>query len=240
MKIASWINTTREEVEARRHHVWLGISLGNRYFTAAHVGGYVGWALVHTKGRVLIVIGDALQAINIEILDSRTPHHALKRAMKLGDARHAEISALVATLPAADQARVRVAHFAEVTAAETYRRNLEAIGEAYRGHAGFRAHVQAMVRAGRPDHADKIAHLPEDKLDRLAEYILKELPLYVDGVEVGDGAGGETEPFTLSLYPARTQLDELVTGLHGGTLFPEIGARLRLDNPIAMLEAYAD
>lgn len=234
MRIASWINTTREEVEARRHHVWLGISLGNRYFTAAHVGDYVGWALAHTKERVLVVIGDALQAINIEILDSRTPHHAQKRAMKLGDERHTEISALVATLPAADQARVRVVHFTEVTAAETYRRNLAAIEEAYRGHAGFRAHVQAMVRAGRPDHADKIAHLPEDKLDRLAEYILKELPLYVDGVEA-DG-----EAFTLSLYPARTQLDNLVTGLHGGTLFPEIGARLRLDNPIAMLEAYVD
>ena len=236
MRIASWINTTREEVEARRHHVWLGISLGNRYFSAAHVGGYVGWALAHTRERVLIVIGDALQAINIEILDSRTPHHALKRAMKLGDARHAEVSALVATLPDADRRRVRVAHFAEVAEAETYRQNLAAVEEAYRGHSGFRAHVQAMVRAGRPDHADKIARLSEDKLDRLAEYILKELPLYVDGVE----AQGEPEVFTLSLYPARTALEELVTGLHGGTLFPEIGARLRLDNPIAMLEAYVE
>lgn len=236
MRIANWINTTREEVEARRHHVWLGISLGNRYFSAEHVGGYIAWALAHTKERVLVVIGDALQAINIEILDSRTPHHAMKRALKLGNERHAEISALVAGLPEAERARVRVAHFEEVTLAPTYRQNLAAIEEAYRGHAGFRAHVQEMVLAGRPDHADKISRLPGDKLDRLAEYILHELPLYVDGAE----ADGEREAFTLSLYPARTRIDDLVAGLHGGTLFPEIAARLRLDNPIAMLEAYVD
>jgi cyclo(L-tyrosyl-L-tyrosyl) synthase len=236
MRIAGWINTTREEVEARRHHVWLGISLGNRYFSPEHVGGYIRWALAHTKERVLVVIGDALQAINIEILDSRTPHHAMKRAMTLGDRRHAEVSGLVAALPEAERARVRVAHFAEVTGAPAYRQNLAAIEEAYRGHAGFRAHVQAMVRAGRPDHADKIARLPEERLDRLAEYILHELPLYVDGAE----AEGEAEAFTLSLYPAHTAIDDLVTGLHDGTLFPDLAARLRLDRPIAMLEAYVD
>lgn len=83
MRIANYLNIAPQEVELRRQDVWPGISLGNRYFAADHFEKKIRWAQAYTKERVLVVIGDSLQALNIEVLDSRTPHHASRRARSL-------------------------------------------------------------------------------------------------------------------------------------------------------------
>lgn len=236
MRIETYLNTTREDVEQRAHNIWLGISLGNKYFTAGHMERYIAWALTHTKERVLIVIGDAIQAVNIEVLDGRTPHHALKRARKLGDERHAMISAVIATLPPEQQTQVRLVRFDEVTEAAAYQRNLQVVEEAYARHPAFREEIRSIVRNGRRDRSEKIDHLPDERLDRLADYILDELPLYTNGVQVN----GEAAVHTLTLYPAMTMLEGLCAGLQQGTRFPEVAAQLDLSNRTGILEAYVE
>lgn len=236
MKIEKYLNITQEELERRGHNIWLGISLGNKYFTAEHIEKYITWALAHTKERVLIVIGDTIHAANIEVLDGRTPRHAMRRALKLGNDRHAEISAVIATLPPERQALVRLARFDEVTEAGHYRHNLQVVDEAYERNPSFRETIRTIVRTGRKDRTEKIAHLADEKLDRLADYILDELPLYANGVQ----ANGEETTYTLTLYPALTMLDELCAGLQQGTRFPEVAARLDLANRIAILDAYVE
>src|SRR3990167_1960275 len=232
MRIEKYLNTTPEEVGSRRHDIWLGISLWNKYFTAEHMERYITWALAHTKERVLIVIGDAIQAVNIEVLDSRTPHHALKRARKLGDEQHAVISAVIAALPPAQQELVRLVRFEEVTGAQPYRHNLQVVEEAYEKNPAFREAIRTIIRNGRKDRTEKIAHLTEEKLDRLADYILDELPLYANGAQ----ANGAATVHTLTLYPSLTMLDELCTGLWQGTCFPEVAAQLDLSNRTAILD----
>ena len=69
MKIVTYLNTTKEEVESNKYNIWFGISLGNRYFSKENLKEYIPWLVRHTKDHVLVVIGDSIHAINIEVLD---------------------------------------------------------------------------------------------------------------------------------------------------------------------------
>jgi len=64
MRIAAYLNTTKEEVIGKRFNIVLGLSLGNRYFTTEHIRSYLLWAIEKTKNKVAIIIPDKIQAIN--------------------------------------------------------------------------------------------------------------------------------------------------------------------------------
>ena len=83
MRIEQYVNTTKDEVESKKHNIWIGVSLGNKYFTKENIRKYIEWALQHTKDSVLVLIGDDIYAINIEVLAGRSKAGALKRRYRL-------------------------------------------------------------------------------------------------------------------------------------------------------------
>jgi hypothetical protein len=124
----------------------------------------------------------------------------------------------------------------DITDANHYRHNLNIINTAYRNNPAFREFIRNIVKDGRKDRAERLARLTDAELDRLAEYVLNEIPHFVNGVQ---GYGDETV-YTLIPYPGLTQLDDLFVGLQNKTLFPEIAEQLNLTNKIAIVEAYTE
>lgn len=49
MRIEKYLNTTQAEVEGNQFNVFLGLSLGNRYWTSEHIWAFLLWALKHSK-----------------------------------------------------------------------------------------------------------------------------------------------------------------------------------------------
>lgn len=236
MEITTYLNTSKEEVENKTHNIWIGISLGNRYFTKEHITEYIKWAIENTKEKVLVVICDALHAINIEVLDKRTPEVSFQRAIKIGDQKYAEAQSIIDDLPGVYKNKINLVRWKDILGSENYKNNLGVIIDEFKQNSEFHDYIIDIVKQGRPDRAETISKLSAERLDRLAEYILNELPHFINGVQgYGDGT-----IYTLLPYPGINKLDELCIGLSNKNMFTELANKLNLTNKIAILEAYAE
>lgn len=236
MRIEKYLNTDANEVSRNTFNIWLGISLGNKYFTQSHIKAYIQWALQYTKERVLVVIGDALHAPNLEVLDNKTPEAALRKVLKVGDQKFAEVSEILSELPNDQRGRVNVVRWKDILDTNTYQQNLAIINAEYQSNSNFREYIRKIVKNGRQDRAERLNRLTEQELDRLCDYVLSEIPHFVNGVQ----GYGDNIVYTLLPYPGLNKLDELFVALHNKTLFPEVSKKLNITNKIAILEAYVE
>ncbi len=236
MRIATYLNTTPDEVQKKSHNIWLGISLGNKYFTKENIAEYIKWAMNNTKNEVLVVIADALHAVNLEVLDKRSPEHALRKAMKIGDDKDREIREIIATLQPNDRNKVRLVRWDDVTQNEIYKYNLKAIKDEFVSDKEFHDFMTNIVVDGRNDRTASISKMSREELDRLSDYVLYELPLFVNGVHIQ----GSDLVYTLLPYPGLNKLDDLSIGLSNRTMFPHLAEKLHLSNHIGIVEAYTD
>lgn len=95
-----------EEIQAKRFNIYVGVSLGNKWFTKDHIKESILWALKHTKEKVGVLIADKLHAINYEVLNDEKPGKATKRALKQGDKFVAMINEILSELPNDVQTRL--------------------------------------------------------------------------------------------------------------------------------------
>jgi hypothetical protein len=70
MRITDCRNTTKSAVLEKQHNIWLGISLGNKYFNQAHLVDYITSLVDLSKNSLLIAIADWPQAINYQVFDA--------------------------------------------------------------------------------------------------------------------------------------------------------------------------
>lgn len=78
--------------------------------------------------------------------------------------------------------------------------------------------------------------MTSEELDRLSDYVLYELPHFVDGVQ---GYGDELI-YTAIPYPGLNKLDELSVGLSNKTMFPTLAEKLNVSHKIGIIEAYVE
>ena len=68
MRFGEMIQTTQEEIFSKKWNIYLGISIQNKYFTEEHIKLFADWATEYTKHQFAIVLVDAIQYINNEVL----------------------------------------------------------------------------------------------------------------------------------------------------------------------------
>ena len=236
MRIETYLNTTEKEVQNKTFNVWVGVSLGNKYFTKPSIATYIGWALQFTRKNVLVVIADDIQAINFEVFDGKSKDVALKKARKIADKKYQEIEEIIHSLPKKEQTKIRMVRWADVTNYEQHTLRERVIFNAFSKNTSFHDYIIDIIKEARPD---RVNELSVEKLDKAAEYVLREIPLFINGVEY-QNKQGDWETYELNIYPGLSKSDELFIGLQNGTLFPEIAKQLKITNKIAILEAYVD
>ena len=236
MNIKTYINTTREEVDAKKYNIWIGVSLGNKYFDKENIREYLKWAIEHTKDGVLILVADAIHAINLEVLDGRSPGSAKRRVEKLGAEKLKEIEEVIKSLPTEAQKKIIAARWNEATSTGRFKNNLRAVEEYYKSNKEFRDFIVQSIKEARPDRKEKIDGLSGENMDRLAQYVLSEIPLGAGGVQVEERG----DVYNLVIYPGLSMLDKLFTGLNNKEIFPDLVEKLDITNKIAILEAYID
>jgi len=234
MKIEKYLNTTKERVDNREHNIWIGISLGNKYFTKENIRGYINWALDKTKDDVLVVIFDKLHGINLEVLDSRSKLGALRRAYRLGDTKLKEIEEIIDELPKEKVEKVIVVSIREVNHSKYHDYRLEVVFNEFRHNKEFYDYICSIVKEVRKDRT-----LTVEKMESLAEYVLHEIPHFINGMKYKP-EGEDWKTYDLIPYPGLTKLDELFIGLQNKTIFPELAKRLKITDNIAIIEAYVD
>jgi len=195
MKIEEYLGTTKEEVESRKYNIWIGISLRNKYFTKENIEKYILWALNYTKDDVLIVIADRIEAINIEVLDKYNKLRAFKVALRKGDEKEKEIEMIISKLPEEKRKMIKIIRWREINNTKYHDYRIEVLFEEFKKKGAFYNKIIEMAKnhwskGGRTLTENRLEKL----LEKLSEYLLYEIPLFLNGAKYGGlpEKGGKT------------------------------------------------
>src|SRR3989344_60771 len=229
MKIVKCLGATKEEVESGKFDIWVGISLGNKYFTKENVKKYILWALENTKEDVLVLIGDRLYAIKLEALDKYREQRALKVASRLGDKIEKDVKEIISELPLEKRALVKTARFSEIIKTKYYNYRLDLLLDYYQKNKEFREFIANIVKSvyRKGPHT-----LNEERIDKLAEYVLREIPVYLNGAYASD----KEKYYRCTIYPGLGLIDDLIIGIYEKKLFFGLAEKLKIRNQICILE----
>ncbi len=231
MKISQCINATRDDINNKKFNYWIGISLGNKYFSKENIQKNIEWALLNTKESVLIVIADWIYSINVQALDMRNEQSALRKAMRLGDTKLAEVTEIIDKLSSEQAAKVKVARWKDIESSEIHQSRVKILFEEFRRKGIFYSKIVDAVNESFKDSSKKLG---VSNIEKLSEYVLHEIPVFIDGIHLF----GST--YDAVLYPKIGLIDLLVKDLQDGLVFPKITKRLDIKSPAAIIEAYAD
>lgn len=231
MEIRTYFHATETEVVAKKFNIYIGISLGNHFFSKKRLQAYILWALEHTRESVLIVIADSNHAVNIEVMKGCSPEAALARALQQGMQCEEMVRSIVSGLPTVTQGKIQIIHWDEVRKSVYHQKHILEILNAFQTDPNFH---NAIIRIVQENLGEKVALFGQVELEKLARYVLDELPVLVNGIEYHGVVYG------LLLYPGLSSLDDLIVGLHDKTVFHSLAGSLNATNEIAVVEAYVE
>jgi len=235
MKIKNYLNTTQKEVNSKKFSIWIGISLGNKFFTKENIREYILWALEKTKDDILVVIGDNLHSINLEILDGYNKVSALRKAIEIGDKKEKEINEIILELPPDKAKLIKIVRFAHVTSSKYHALRLEILRNEFKSNSNFNSMIIDTIKENKKVQEKQLSNT---ELDKLAEYIIQEIPVYLNGAKYGGRPehGGKT--YLLQIYPGIGLIDLILMKLQDGSFSQELTSKLRITDKIAIINGY--
>jgi tRNA-dependent cyclodipeptide synthase len=229
MRIGKCLNIAKAEIKERRFNIFIGISLGNKYFTREHIRNYLLWGLENTRERVAILIPDKIHGINYEVKSGYSFERASAIARRKGDEMEKMVVEIMGELEI-PPCKVQILRWEQIEN-ESYLQMLRIFREAFLGDAEFRTVVTGIVK--------EIPNIKSLKLDdvqygRLSQYVINELPVLIGGIKK-DGINYELLP-----YPGFSDIDYLALDLQEGKSFPKITKQLDIRGKSKLVEAYVE
>ncbi|MFC1756576.1 tRNA-dependent cyclodipeptide synthase [Patescibacteria group bacterium] len=228
MIIKSFLNCTEQDIKSKKFNIFVGISLGNKYFSKENIRAYLRWALENTKDDVLVLIADTVHAINYEVFDGYSSERALQVTLRKGMEIEKSIEEIVRSLPKEKQSFIKIGRWDDVKKSQYYKDKIKIFLNEFKQNNQFHDFIIKIVQENLGSRASGLAL---SKLEKLSSYVLDELPIILNGVEF------EGKIYDLHPYPEFSCLDDLLMGLQNGTLFPELSKILEIKNKVAEVEA---
>jgi len=213
----------REEIISKKHNIYLGISLGNKWFTKENMREYLHWAIKYTKKRVAFLVADTLHAINYEVRNNEKPAKARKRALKKGDEMISEIKELIQELPPKKQKLIDIVRWDFIDGSEEHTKIKGILYSEFKHDKEFKEKILEIVRmAVKCEKKD----FTDYQLVSLARYILEELP------ELFNGFTYNNTYYDLYIYPDDSLLTQFTEQLQQKQIFPELHRKIKIKNNI--------
>jgi len=231
MKIKTYLNCNEQEIKSKKFNIFVGISLGNKYFTKENVKKYILWALENTKDDVLVLIADKNHAINYEVLNNYTPKRALQVALRKGIETEESVKKIVRGLPKEKHHLIKICKWEDARKSYYYQDKIKILLNEFKKNSKFHDFIIKIIQENLGNRA---SNLNVEQLDKIALYVLDELPIILNGVEF------EGKIYDLHPYPGLSSLDDLFMNLQNGKMFPKLAKMLEIKNKIAEVEAYIE
>jgi len=231
MIIKSYLNCTEQDIKSKKFNIFIGISLGNKYFSKDNIKKYILWALENTKEDVLILIADTNHAINYEVFNDYNPERALQVALRKGDETKESIKKIIHSLPKEKHSIIKICRWDDARKSKYYKEKIKIFLNEFKRDRKFHDFI---INAVQENLGSKVKILDLKSLEKLSLYVLDELPILLNGVEYGG------KIYNLHPYPGFSCLDMLLMGLQEGKLFPKLSEKLEIKNKIAEVEAYVE
>lgn len=170
---------TKEEVLSKKFNIYIGVSLGNRWFqNKQNLKEYIQWGLTHTKERLGIEIADTLHAINLQYKDGFSTEAARRKALKEGDKIIEMLREILSELPKEDVKKIDIIRWDEITDNKEYKKEVSILNKFFNEYKAFKEEIKSIVKdfAKRSDR-----NWTDERIDNLCLYILNELPECLSG-----------------------------------------------------------
>ncbi|MCX6716330.1 MAG: tRNA-dependent cyclodipeptide synthase [Candidatus Taylorbacteria bacterium] len=229
MQINKYFNCNQSEIDAKKFNIYLGISLGNKFFSKENLKKYLDWAFDYTKERILFVIADTNHAKNYEVFNDYSPEKALRHALRDGDKVVSIINEIIADIPKDKRDIISIVRWADLQNLPYYKRMGRVVFDEFKTNQAFQDFVLNVVKENLKDRASELSI---DQKKKLAEYVLDEIPVMVNGIEFNNYL------YNLYPYPGAGSYDDLLMGLQNKTMFIELANKLVINNRTAEIEAF--
>lgn len=231
MRIGQYINVNNGDIKNKKFNYWIGISLGNKYFSKDNIQKYIEWAIQHTKDSILIVVADLIHAINLEVLSKKSTKSAIDTALRIGDVKISEIQEIISTLSLKDSHEINIVRWSDIETNINHNKRVRILSDEFNKKTDFYNRVIKIIHEY---VKNKPNHLTVDDLEKLSCYILHEIPLFLDGINFSGHI------YDAILYPGIGLVDILEKDLQEGLLFPELTQKLDIRAHAAIIEAFVD
>ena len=134
-------------------------------------------------------------------------------------------------LPKEKHHLIKVCKWEDARKSSYYQDKIKIFLNEFQNNSKFHDFIIQIIKENLNAKAD---NLNNKELDKLALYVLDELPIILNGVEF------EGKIYDLHSYPGLSSLDDLFMNLQTGKMFPKLAKMLEIENKIAEVEAYVD
>jgi tRNA-dependent cyclodipeptide synthase len=234
-----YFNVTQEEIEKRLFNIFVGISLGNKLLTPQLAKKYVGWAHRYTKDNVLILIADKIDVVNWMVFNKLSREEAEKKVRNKAWGIKGLFDKAIRTLAREENdptyiTKVYIVFWEDVTNNEGYRHLKEILTQEYKENKDFRNQVLYFVNKYIERRGLEPSEISDDDKDKLADYILSELPTLIGGIFWNNTL------YNLCLYPTYVEsgMSQFVLDIRGGKYFD--ASKLLLRQICVLVEDYLE
>jgi tRNA-dependent cyclodipeptide synthase len=237
--VMKYFNVTQEEIEKKLFNIFVGISLGNKFLTPQLAKKYVKWAHYYTKDNALILIADKIDVVNWMVFNKLNLKEAEKKVRNKAWGIKGLFDKAIRTLAREENdptyiTKVYIVFWEDVTNNEGYRHLKEILTQEYKENKDFRNQVLYFVNKYIERRGLKPSEISNEDKDKLADYILSELPTLIGGIFWNNTL------YNLCLYPTYIEsgMSQFVLDIRGGKYFE--ASKLLLRQICVLVEDYLE
>lgn len=227
MKLRQIRGGSIEELSDKLYTIGIGISLGNKWFTIENIGDLIGWSLSYSKDKVVVYVADTIYALTIEARNGKSATAAQVYSKKKGRKLLEEIKNEMKSLFSPDElSKIIYANWDQLVD-RAYQNKVDYLYLLYKNNEDFREAILALVK----EHiSSEKRSFSEKALEKMAHYILEELPELIARVPIG---GVKVDAH---IYPFDGALAGFVEKIQIGEAFPDIRKNILDTEPKVFLE----
>lgn len=223
-----------EDIYKKKYNVFIGRSISNKKLTPDMAFNYLKWALRNTKEKVAVIIADELNIVNYEILDKYSKGKSKKRAENVGNYFEDMFGKALKRLPNKDKDKIIIYRWNKIEKSKNYIKVKKFLEQKYEKDTEFKSAVLYFIKKYMRKKGRIIDD--KDKVDKLATYILGELPTLIQGIKI-DGVH-----YKLCVYPTyfASGMGQFITDMHNQEL--DVGKELKniIAGRAVLVEAWLD
>ena len=208
---------TKNDLYNGKYNIYVGISLGNKWFTPEKIFGLIEWSLKHTKEYVGVVPADEIHAINLEVRNRVSRARALQLVKKERKEIIEDTKEIVDNnLDQKAKSKVIFGNWSDVEG-QVYNEKVEYLYSEFEQNDDFRETILSFVR---DFVSNEDRSFSKEDIEKLGTYLIEELPeltcrVPIDGIE-----------YDAWVYPHDSNIMKFVEKLQNAEAFPQISDTL--------------
>jgi len=205
---------TSQQISKKKYNIFIGVSISNKKLDEKMAYDYLKWSVKNTKEKVAVIIADELDIVNYEIFSSYSSGKSRKRAEKEGEDFKKIFERATNRLLNKDKSKVKIYRWSDVKKSEHYQEIYKHLLKSYQEIPEFKSAVLFFVKKYVRKRGKLKILESQEKLDKLAMYILGELPTLLQGIYLNE------IHYNLCIYPTyfASGMSQFVTDIWDGEL----------------------